>query len=114
MTRGSDPDGVLAWVEDKIAAVTGLPVGHGEPFNILRYEVGQHYDSHYDSFSTADYGVQASQRVRAWGGWVGRQRGCLCCGAGLRPAASRPARGRAPAGWLAGRQTEGGRQSRPG
>ena len=23
---------------------------HGEPFNVLRYELSQHYDSHYDSF----------------------------------------------------------------
>lgn len=23
---------------------------HGEPFNVLRYELDQHYDSHYDSF----------------------------------------------------------------
>ena len=26
---------------------------HGEPFNVLRYELSQHYDSHYDSFGAA-------------------------------------------------------------
>ena len=114
MTRGSDPDGVLAWVEDKIAAVTGLPVGHGEPFNILRYEVGQHYDSHYDSFSTADYGVQASQRVRAWGGWVGGEAEGLFVLQGRVEASGKQASQRASASWLAGRQADGWRQSRPG
>lgn len=61
--RGEDPDGVLAWVEEKIAAITGVPPGHGEPFNVLRYEPSQHYDSHYDAFSEDEYGPQASQRI---------------------------------------------------
>lgn len=70
ISRGEDPDGVLAWVEEKIAVLTGVPSGHGEPFNVLRYEPSQHYDSHYDAFSEAEYGPQASQRVRAAaGGW---------------------------------------------
>ena len=30
MTRGDDPDGVLAWMEEKAAQVTGIPVAHGE------------------------------------------------------------------------------------
>jgi hypothetical protein len=30
MTRRDDPDGVLAWMEEKAAQVTGLPVYHGE------------------------------------------------------------------------------------
>ena len=30
MTRREDPDGVLAWMEEKAAQVTGLPVYHGE------------------------------------------------------------------------------------
>ena len=46
-------------------AVTGFPAGHGEAFNILRYEHGQHYDSHYDAFPEKDYGKQTTQRVRA-------------------------------------------------
>ena len=34
-----------------------------QPFNILRYQVGQHYDSHYDVFEPESYGPQNSQRV---------------------------------------------------
>jgi prolyl 4-hydroxylase len=41
-----DPAGVLAWLEEKIAAVTLLPRHHGEAFNVLRYKIGAHYDSH--------------------------------------------------------------------
>ena len=39
-------------------------VGGVQPFNVLRYENGQHYDSHYDVFEPESYGPQASQRVR--------------------------------------------------
>ena len=39
---------------------------HAQPFNVLRYEPGQHYDSHYDIFEPESYGPQASQRVRGW------------------------------------------------
>ena len=49
------------------AAVTGVPAGHGEAFNVLRYEDGQHYHSHYDTFDAEGYGAQASQRVRERG-----------------------------------------------
>ena len=35
-----------------------------QPFNVLRYQTGQHYDSHYDVFEPESYGPQASQRVR--------------------------------------------------
>lgn len=45
-----DTEGVLAWVEERIAAVTQLPRENGEPFNVLQYEHMQHYDSHMDSF----------------------------------------------------------------
>lgn len=30
MSREMDPDGVLAWVEDKISVLTGIPTYHGE------------------------------------------------------------------------------------
>ena len=36
-----------------------------QPFNVLRYEPGQHYDSHYDIFEPESYGPQPSQRVRS-------------------------------------------------
>lgn len=45
------------------AVLSGIPAGHGEAFNILRYENNQHYDSHYDAFEEAMYGRQESQRV---------------------------------------------------
>lgn len=59
-----DPDGVLKWIEEKIAVLSGIPPGHGESFNVLRYELGQHYDSHYDAFVEDLYGKQSNQRVR--------------------------------------------------
>ena len=34
-----------------------------QSFNVLRYELGQKYDSHYDAFNPAEYGPQQSQRV---------------------------------------------------
>lgn len=30
MSREMDPDGVLAWVEDKLSVLTGIPTYHGE------------------------------------------------------------------------------------
>ncbi|GFP88618.1 probable prolyl 4-hydroxylase 9 [Phtheirospermum japonicum] len=35
-------------------------------FNVLRYEVGQRYISHYDSFDPAVYGPQKSQRIASF------------------------------------------------
>nr|CAN75013.1 hypothetical protein VITISV_039948 [Vitis vinifera] len=32
-------------------------------FNILRYEIGQRYNSHYDAFDPAEYGPQKSHRI---------------------------------------------------
>lgn len=63
LTRGMDPDGVLAYIEDRIALLTHLPVSHGEAFNILRYEHNQKYDSHFDSFDPKEYGKMFSQRI---------------------------------------------------
>lgn len=34
-----------------------------QAFNVLRYEIGQKYNSHYDAFDPAEYGPQKSQRV---------------------------------------------------
>ncbi|CAK0751918.1 hypothetical protein CVIRNUC_002105 [Coccomyxa viridis] len=63
MSRYDDPAGVISWIEEKAAQLTGLPVSHGEPFNVLRYQLGQHYDSHYDIFEPESYGPQSSQRM---------------------------------------------------
>lgn len=34
-----------------------------QAFNVLRYQIGQKYNSHYDVFNPAEYGPQKSQRV---------------------------------------------------
>lgn len=34
-----------------------------QAFNVLRYETGQRYASHYDAFSPDVYGPQESHRV---------------------------------------------------
>ncbi len=41
-----DPDGVLQWIEERIAAVSLIPRENGEAFNVLKYENNEHYDSH--------------------------------------------------------------------
>lgn len=41
---------MLAWLEEKIASVTLIPVSHGESFNVLHYNLNQKYDSHMDTF----------------------------------------------------------------
>uniref|UniRef100_A0A1D1ZU81 Fe2OG dioxygenase domain-containing protein n=1 Tax=Auxenochlorella protothecoides TaxID=3075 RepID=A0A1D1ZU81_AUXPR len=63
LSSGMDKTGTLRSVEEKIAAVTGVPSAYGEPFNVLRYENGQHYHSHLDAFPEKDYGPQSSQRI---------------------------------------------------
>lgn len=63
LSAEEDSEGVLAWVEERIAAATLLPAGYGEAFNVLRYEDNQHYDSHYDTFDPKDFGPQPSQRI---------------------------------------------------
>eukprot|EP00232_Nephroselmis_pyriformis_P021595 CAMPEP_0182867544 /NCGR_PEP_ID=MMETSP0034_2-20130328/8775_1 /TAXON_ID=156128 /ORGANISM="Nephroselmis pyriformis, Strain CCMP717" /LENGTH=231 /DNA_ID=CAMNT_0024999903 /DNA_START=148 /DNA_END=840 /DNA_ORIENTATION=- len=66
MGRNDDRHGALAWVEDKMAQATLVHPRHGEPFNVLRYELGQKYDSHYDTFDPASYGPQPSQRIASF------------------------------------------------
>ncbi|XP_068324422.1 probable prolyl 4-hydroxylase 9 isoform X3 [Pyrus communis] len=43
-----------------------LPRTHGEALNVLRYEIGQKYDSHYDAFNPMEYGQQKSQRFASF------------------------------------------------
>ncbi|CAI9111311.1 OLC1v1011507C1 [Oldenlandia corymbosa var. corymbosa] len=61
-----DKTGTLARIEEKISKATMIPKSHGEPFNVLRYEIGQRYQSHYDAFSPSEYGPQKSQRVASF------------------------------------------------
>ena len=63
VAREDDAQGVLAWAEERIAAVTMIPSHHGEAFNVLRYENDQKYDAHLDVFDPKLFGPQKSQRV---------------------------------------------------
>ncbi|CAL5366783.1 unnamed protein product [Camellia sinensis] len=62
ISASEDKTGILELIEEKIARATMIPRSHGEAFNILRYEIGQRYNSHYDAFNPAEYGPQKSQR----------------------------------------------------
>lgn len=66
LSRRDDRDGVLERIERRIADVTHVHYTHGEPFNVLRYQHGQKYDSHYDTFDPEAYGPQASQRIASF------------------------------------------------
>lgn len=66
LSASDDKTGVLYFIEEKIAKATNLPRSHGEAFNVLRYEIGQKYDSHYDAFNPSEYGPQSSQRVASF------------------------------------------------
>ncbi|XP_044504060.1 probable prolyl 4-hydroxylase 9 isoform X2 [Mangifera indica] len=66
ISASEDQTGTLDDIEEKIARATMLPRIHGEAFNVLRYEVGQRYHSHYDAFNPEEYGPQKSQRVASF------------------------------------------------
>ncbi|KAA8522616.1 hypothetical protein F0562_013023 [Nyssa sinensis] len=66
ISASEDKSGILDLIEEKIARATMIPRTHGEPFNVLRYEVGQKYNSHYDAFNPAEYGQQKSQRIASF------------------------------------------------
>lgn len=66
ISSSEDKTGLLDRIEAKIAKATMIPRNHGEAFNVLRYEIGQRYQSHYDAFNPAEYGPQKSQRVASF------------------------------------------------
>ncbi|CAK9186286.1 unnamed protein product [Ilex paraguariensis] len=66
ISASEDKTGILDFVEEKIAKATMIPRIHGEAFNILRYEIGQRYNCHYDAFNPAEYGPQKSQRIASF------------------------------------------------
>ncbi|KAK9165928.1 hypothetical protein Scep_001119 [Stephania cephalantha] len=66
ISSSDDQTGTLGLIEQKIAKVTSIPASHGEAFNVLRYEIGQRYMSHYDAFHATEYGPQKSQRVASF------------------------------------------------
>ncbi|BBN11699.1 prolyl 4-hydroxylase [Marchantia polymorpha subsp. ruderalis] len=66
LSASHDKTGTLAWVEERMAKATMIPRAHGEAFNVLRYELGQKYNSHYDVFNPEEYGPQKSQRMASF------------------------------------------------
>lgn len=66
ISASEDKTGILDLIEEKIAKATMIPRTHGEAFNVLRYEIGQSYYSHYDAFDPSQYGPQKSQRVASF------------------------------------------------
>ncbi|MEM9301113.1 MAG: 2OG-Fe(II) oxygenase [Pseudomonadota bacterium] len=46
-------DFVILGAKARLAAETGFPVGHAEPFALLRYEPGQEYKPHFDYIDPA-------------------------------------------------------------
>ncbi|XP_051140568.1 probable prolyl 4-hydroxylase 9 [Andrographis paniculata] len=61
-----DKTRILDQIEEKIARATMIPRTHGEAFNVLRYEIGQLYELHHDSFDPNIFGSQKSQRVASF------------------------------------------------
>jgi prolyl 4-hydroxylase len=47
---------IVARLEERISALTGLPVDHGEPLQVLHYKPGNEYLAHHDWFDPADPG----------------------------------------------------------
>ena len=66
LTSMMEESGALKRVEDKMARATHVPANYGEAYNILRYEIGQKYDSHYDTFDPQVYGEQKSKRIASF------------------------------------------------
>ncbi|CAI9777508.1 unnamed protein product [Fraxinus pennsylvanica] len=66
ISASEDKTGILYQIEEKIAKATMIHRTHGEAFNVLRYEIGQRYHSHYDAFNPAEYGPQKSQRIASF------------------------------------------------
>lgn len=64
--RGETP--LVAAIEQRMSARTGIPIEHGEGLQILRYEVGQQYKPHNDYFApdkpgSASHLTNGGQRV---------------------------------------------------
>lgn len=56
---------IVARIEQRIAAITGIPVENGEPLQILYYQPGNEYLAHHDYFDPKDPG---SDEILKWGG----------------------------------------------
>lgn len=59
---------LIATIEKRLAQITNWPVEHGEGLQVLRYQVGEEYKTHYDWFDPSKTGSakhlsQGGQRV---------------------------------------------------
>lgn len=59
---------VVSRIEARVQALTGIPIRHGEPLQLLHYPVGGEYEPHHDYFDPAFPGTaallkQGGQRV---------------------------------------------------
>lgn len=61
LKRGQDA--VIAAIEKRIAAFSMVPADHGEGLQVLRYEIGQKYDPHFDYFHDKANQENGGQRV---------------------------------------------------
>ena len=55
--RGASP--LVARLDARIAAITGVPLAQGEPLQVMRYGVGTEYAPHFDFFDIASPGEAA-------------------------------------------------------
>jgi prolyl 4-hydroxylase len=65
---GYAENAVVARIEARVAALTGIPIPHGEPLQLLHYPSGGEYEPHHDYFDPAFEGTaamlkQGGQRV---------------------------------------------------
>ena len=51
LSKGQDT--IVRGIEERIAKVSGIPFDNGEGMQILRYDIGQKYDPHFDYFHDA-------------------------------------------------------------
>ncbi|OIW11060.1 hypothetical protein TanjilG_22867 [Lupinus angustifolius] len=61
LARGQDK--IVRNIEKRIADFTFIPIEHGEGLQVLHYEVGQKYDSHYDYFLDEFNSKNGGQRI---------------------------------------------------
>lgn len=61
LPRGRDK--IIRDIEKRIADYTFIPVEHGEGLQVLHYEVGQEYKSHYDYFQDEFNTKNGGQRI---------------------------------------------------
>lgn len=54
---------VVQRIEERIRAMTGIPVDHGEPLQMLHYGIGGEYLPHQDFFEPKDPGTAALTKV---------------------------------------------------